>query len=547
MQLTPREKKIIPYAGAAIIAGIAVLVVLAQPGISNTFLTAIQNKGKRKSIATSSSTFVAASATPSGQQTIDTGLSLSPASSTSSSSVSSPTSNPQHSSSSSAGCALSLAFTPESGNPSGAGVAQYQLAAKNIGGGPCTGTSISVYYAGNESFSSSTPKATADGYYWQIGTLAAGAEYDIALTTNRAAPGAKEAVTTDEACLSASNGSDACANAGQSMAAKTASAPQSVTVNTMQASSSVIGIQSLVVSQSTLTPQSGKELGVWEWTDVTQMSSADMQNIVNEASANNFNVIYLTVDYYLTIANMPESNAKQTALANYDQSLQNFLTLAQQKNIRVDAEAGASNWGEAPNTTNAPHIMTFVAAYNQSHAIKFGGVQFDVEPYLLPQYNTNESGVLTDYVNLVANLASQDADENLPLTIIVPDFYTASMQWTPEVTVGGVTNYTYEQILRLLSPLSGSRIIVMACRNFAAGSDGTIDLSQSEVTEADTTNVKVLVAQETGPVTPAYVTFYGMTRSELAGQVAVINQTFDSDKSFAGISIDYLVPFLNLP
>ena len=70
----------------------------------------------------------------------------------------------------------------------------------------------------------------------------------------------------------------------------------------------------------------------------------------------------------------------------------------------------------------------------------------------------------------------------------------------------GVTTFTYNQILRLLNELPNSHIIVMAYRNFAAGPNSSVDLSSQEVQAADATAVKVIVAQETGPVTPAYVT-----------------------------------------
>jgi hypothetical protein len=478
------------------------------------------------------------------QESIDTSLSLAPGSSTQSTQPSltaiivnsKPLPKPA-----ATGCKLSLNFVVTNGNLNAPGNITYQLTAQNLGNQTCRTASISVYYANGETFVSASPKATADGYYWQFGALAAGKEDVIILTANRST--AANAATTDEACLSADNGSDACANAGSSQAATGAASVATVATTTTNSKPVVAASTPITLSSN------GRELGVWEWTTLTQMSASDMQNAVTAAAENNFNVIYLTIDDYLTIDALPDGTAKQQQFAAYEQAVGSFLSLAAAKGIAVDAESGSRNWGESGNTWQASAILSFVNEYNQTHAQKFRGVQYDIEPYLLPQYQANQAGTLTQYVQLVSDVVTQDKNDKLPLTIIVPHFYDANEQWTPEITINGMTDYTYRQILSLLNqlPSGDGRIIIMAYRNFATGSDGAIDLSQSEIQEADATNVKVLVAQETGPVTPSYVTFYGLSRAALASQAAYISKTFSSDSSFDGISIDYLDPFLQLP
>lgn len=452
----------------------------------------------------------------SSEETVDTSLSLEPPTTTISAppgvAIISPPAPV------SANCNLDLTFGITGGNLNSAGAMQYQLQSRNTGGATCTSPSISVYYANEESFVSSNPAATADGYYWRLPNLAPGAVYSIALTTSRTAALASGAVV-NEACLSANNGADSCANAS--------AVTPSVVVATPVTPS---------VSQTSQSVPTNKEFGVWVWTPVDQMTASEIQQTINEVAANNFTAIYLTIDDYLTTKN---SSA-------YEQSLENFINLANQKGVVVDAEAGWRNWAEAGNTSNAPQIMSFVAAFNAAHTGKFRGVQYDIEPYLLPQYQNDQSGILTDYVNLVETLVDQDKNDKLPLTIIVPDFYTATQQWTPTITVDGITAYTYDHIVRLLNELSGSRIIVMAYRNTPSGSNGSIALSTPEIQGADNSNVTVLVAQETGPVTPSYVTFNDTSRSKLFSATAAISQAFAGDKSFGGIAIDYLTPFLNL-
>lgn len=478
------------------------------------------------------SSSISLTSTSSRQQSVDTGLSLIPSSLP-------PISIPQrplplvYS-----GCKLSLGFFTTGGNLQATGSMSYTLTAKNIGGKACQSASISVYYAAGENYISATPAATADGYYWQLGDLTPGSERNIALTSIRTAALAAGNVT-NEACLSADNADDACSN---SVAASAIPANSDVP----QASGIIPAITD--TNGNSFPSSSKQEAGVWVWTSLSNMSTAQMQQIINEAATNNFTAIYITIDDYLTIAALPDGTEKQQKLQDYNNAIGQFLSLAAQKNIAVDAEAGWRDWAELQNTGEANRIMVFVSAYNQAHVQKFRGIQYDIEPYLLSQYGDDQEAVLTRYVQLIDQLVQQDKVIGLPLSVVVPHFYDSNEGWTPQVTVDGITAYTYAHILRLLNelPAGDGRIIIMAYRNFANGSDSAIALSSQEIKEADATNVKVLIAQETGPVPPSYVTFYGTSRTELFSQIGIINAAFASSTSFAGIAIDYLDPYLEL-
>ena len=448
---------------------------------------------------------------------------------------------------SAAPCQLGVAFTVASGTTAQAGGMVYILVARNTGGASCSSASLSLYYAADESFVSAAPRPTAAGYYWTFGTMAPGAQVDLMLATNRSAPLAA-GISPDEACLSANGVADACATAaGAGIAAPVVAPPAPAPVAPVAPASAPVA------------PTPAAEFGVWEWTSLTQMSgTAQMQQIVNEAAANGFNVIYLTIDDYLTIDALPAGAAKTQQLANYNQLVSEFLSFAAAKNIAVDGKAGWRDWGSPTNQGESADIMSFVANYNAAHAgasaPKFRGVQYDVEPYLLPQYangGADEATVLTQYLQMVENLVNQDRNlgaqgKGLPLAFDIPQFYDDVIQWTPQITLDGITAYPYNQLLRLMNVLPKSTLLVMAYRNFATGANSTVALAQTEISEADTTNVRVIVGQETGPVTPSYVTFSGTSKSYFEQQVGIVQQTFAPNKSFGGIAVDYLEPFLLL-
>lgn len=311
----------------------------------------------------------------------------------------------------------------------------------------------------------------------------------------------------------------------------------------------------LAVAQATTVARpAASEYGVWNWTPLSQMSVAQMQAAVNEAATGGCDVIYTTVDEYLAIDALPNGAAKNRQLAAYKNSVNEFLTLAAAQGIAVDAEAGWRDWAVPGNTWQSYEIMNFVSAYNASARTagkpQFRGVQYDIEPYLLPQYGTTattDGAVLTQYAKLVDGLVQQDKRDGLPLGFDIPSFYTASAGATPKITVDGITNYPYNQMLRLLNELPNGRILLMAYRNFAIGANGTIALSNDEVHLADGGRTKIIVGQETGPVTPSYVTFYGLSKSALDTQIGYIDQAFAGDSSFKGIAIDYLDYYVQLP
>ncbi len=303
-------------------------------------------------------------------------------------------------------------------------------------------------------------------------------------------------------------------------------------------------------SPKAFTVSPNKEIGAWIWDPVDQMSTSTMAQLVDAAAANHFNALYLSIDDYLSFETMAPGVERQAALQNLSTSIYNFISLAHQKNISVDAEAGETDWGEPQNYKYAEDIFNFVSSFNVAHDGKFRGVQYDVESYSLPQYGSDPVTVLTQYVGLVSDLVARDnalaSPAPIPLTMIVPYFYTAENGSTSPITVNGVSDYAYGQIVRALNalPRGDGRVMVLAYRNTATGSDGSVALARPEVQVAGGTNVSVVIAQETGNVQPGSITFYGMPKTSLFSSIQQIDSAFSSETAYGGVAVDYLNSFL---
>jgi hypothetical protein len=291
-----------------------------------------------------------------------------------------------------------------------------------------------------------------------------------------------------------------------------------------------------------------RERGVWVWESPQQMGPEAGEAALAAAQEHGFSVVYVTVDDYLAIAQMPEGRDKAAEKAAYFESVQQFVAAAHARGLAVDALGGARDWAKPENRFKGYALIDFVREYNAAYAsTTLRGLQYDVEPYLLPEYEANKVQVLEEFVAFVDESARRMHEVDAAFSIVIPHFYDSAQRWTPAITYNGKTAHAFTHLLEVMEQKQDSAIIVMAYRNFFEGDNGTKQLAEAEIREADKKgSVRVVVAQEAGNVPPEFVTFYGRSRAELAGALAAIHEAFDPYDSFGGTAVHYLDPFLEL-
>lgn len=426
-----------------------------------------------------------------------------------------------------AGCGITLAMASDKGTVAVGENTSYTLTVKNEGKKVCNGASVTAYYSGNQSFTSSTPKPSSSNYYWSFGKLDVGASKTVTVTVSQT-PGDTVPFMETEACATANNGQDACTTLRINIGGTAVAEPDE--------------------PEDEVEPfnPAGKEYGTWVWTSPNAMTATYMNKVISGAKANKINVIYVTIDDYLSIHNLAAGATKDAKKAKYSDALERFIVAANKEGIAVDVEAGWRDWAEAGNTWKSNVILDYAMEYNATRAAKIRGVQFDIEPYLMPTYEKNKAPLLTNFVALVDASTKRLGSNSLKLTFVIPHFYDSAQEWTPAVSNNGIAAHTFDHMMRILDARPGSSIILMSYRNFAEGDDSTIQISQVEVDQAAGRSTKVIVAQETGDVDPHYVTFYGLSRAEYDAQIALINQAFGGKSGFGGIAVHYIDPFLQL-
>ncbi|HVM73593.1 MAG TPA: hypothetical protein VMU13_01800 [Candidatus Paceibacterota bacterium] len=290
----------------------------------------------------------------------------------------------------------------------------------------------------------------------------------------------------------------------------------------------------------------GQENGAWLWTSVFKIDPAYRKTIIAGARENGINSIYISINDYISVMDIPDVSQRKKAEKTFDDTLEDFITEAHKNNIAIDAVAGAPNWGEAQSTYQADRVIEYVEQFNKTHAEKFRGLQFDVEPYLLDSYAANQKETLVGFLNLVNRTVATLNATDLQFSIVVPDFYTSHNQTALEFTFLGVSGSTFDHLLTILDKRPGSRMIVMAYRSQSSGNDGSIAVSRDEIAEANTSRTNILVAQETADVGDTSVSLYGDSKAYYAEQINDIRQAFGRDRSFAGTATDYIDTLLAL-
>jgi uncharacterized repeat protein (TIGR01451 family) len=440
-------------------------------------------------------------------------------------------------------CTLEYALQPNVSTVRNGDKVTYAVSLRNDSLQACQDASLSVYYSENETFVSAslTPSASSN-YYWKFGTLSSGQQKKFTITT-QATQDDSTSIHTDS-CASADGANDAC-DASDIIISGVDTTIASVPTTSAAANAS--SSTPVAATSATATINNGERTyGLWVWVSPIQMSNAYMDSIMTAAKTNGFNAVYLTIDDYLDILALPNGSSKDAQEAAYSSALERFVSLAHQNGVQVYAEAGSRDWSEDPSSTDGLEIVDYAMQYNKDYPNEMlTGFQYDVEPYLLPAYGTDPAKILEDYVSFVDATAQHLGGNSLKFSIVLPHFYDSVVDWTPSFIYKGTSGYAYDHLLTIMDSRPGSSIVIMAYRNTAAGTNGTIALADTEVTQASagSHSTKIIVGQETGNVSPAYVTFYGQTKAQYVQQVNQVENAFNADKAFGGIAVDYFDTF----
>ncbi|MET3289814.1 UNVERIFIED_CONTAM: hypothetical protein ABID98_002384 [Brevibacillus sp. OAP136] len=252
--------------------------------------------------------------------------------------------------------------------------------------------------------------------------------------------------------------------------------------------------------------------GTWIW-DATIIKT-DQEKIFKFARDNDLTTIYLQID-----KGVPET------------VYQNFVRSATEKQIKVEALAGRPQWALTNNQNQIKDFLSWVKAYNAAveSEERFAGLHFDIEPYILAEWKTNQKLVIENWMENMRFIEKETKGSGLKITLDVPF-------WLHLVKL---PNSNYSMSAWLME--KADSVVIMDYRNTALGNDGIVANAHTLLREASTLKRQAIVAVETAPSSEgAFTTFYSLSVGAMKTELQVAKEKLSHYSSYAGFAIhDY--------
>jgi hypothetical protein len=279
-----------------------------------------------------------------------------------------------------------------------------------------------------------------------------------------------------------------------------------------------------------VTPSANTIKGMWVWNYSTAVATLEARsNLIDFAKTNNVNLLYVNTG---------------VVLPQYPKEFSALIEQAHANGIQVYALDGDSSWALTANHSIALNRIQEVFDFNKAYPnTTFDGIQHDIEPYLLPEWTTDQNGTANQFLQLLQE--SQDKIKNsgtgIQFTVCIPFWYDEA---NPPLTVtyNGISKPLDYHILDI-----ADSVVVMDYRdsagNTTANQDGQIDHGKQEVAYAASIGKKAIIGAETmrpdGNGIPDYVTYFDNGKAYMNAELQKVTDSFGSSPGFGGIAIHH--------
>lgn len=260
-------------------------------------------------------------------------------------------------------------------------------------------------------------------------------------------------------------------------------------------------------------PAEKKSKATWIWQ--SEMIGTEKQQILDFSKQNEITLIYLRID--------------TTKPYDYYRS---FILEATAQGIEVHAVAGHPAWALTKNQMRMMNLVTWVKEYNQSagQEERIRGIQLDIEPYLLPQWETDRKRVIGEWQdNIKEFTAEAKKDADLEVSTAMP-FWLDDIP-APDQPEMPLSKWMISQF---------DTISIMAYRDTVTGPNGILSLVEQEMKEADELEKRVLVAVNLKKLNDDHASFAEEGISEMNRQLELLPEHLGQHPSYGGTAIhDY--------
>jgi len=226
-------------------------------------------------------------------------------------------------------------------------------------------------------------------------------------------------------------------------------------------------------------------------------------------------------------------------LATQPQRYRDFITDAHRRGVKVYALLGSAYLNTEryilPEQRGAATAMLKrVLDYNARapQQARFDGVNLDIEPHLLDEWNdANRENLLRDFLDVSAAWMAMKKESGQTLAIgpAIPFWFDGiQVQWH------GKTRPASEHIAELYD-----YVALMDYRDHAEGRDGIVAHAAKEMAYAEQVGKQVVIGLELTPNALKKVTFHHRREADLQHEMAATQAAYARSKAFAGFALHH--------
>lgn len=245
----------------------------------------------------------------------------------------------------------------------------------------------------------------------------------------------------------------------------------------------------------------------WVWNPWLLRTSPD--DLLHFAASNRVTTLYVQIDAEMDAADYAS-----------------FIRRASAQHVRVYALDGSPGWALDRSLPQA--FVDWLTRYQSSAASneKFAGIHIDVEPYLLPEWNSGRNDLLIAWKKSIEVLLTGAGRLGLPAEADMPFWFDEHAMPGEKGTLSAWMIDRFDGVTIMAYRDSGEQIA---------------EISKNELAEAEKLGKTLRIAVETNPSaeTPR-VTFYEEGSSFLKRQLETARKIFGDSPTFAGFAVhDY--------
>jgi hypothetical protein len=295
-------------------------------------------------------------------------------------------------------------------------------------------------------------------------------------------------------------------------------------------------------------------VGAYTWHQAGQLTTVQLRRRFGFLRANGFRTVYLEAGDWVDAADQPRTSVtRQGQLDTIRGRLRRYVAAASGYGLAVHAVGGGPSWtGDLGYLGEL--LVRLVGGYNAGVAAgeRLKGVHLDIEPYVEGGWHDDTNSSLRTYLTTIAGIVAtyrrqlaRPASRSLQLGLAIPFWFDGEGDAPGAVDFNGAVKPASRHLIDMLANLPGAYLVIMSYRNFTGWANGSIAHAANELWYAKVkAKCGLVVGQQYGRVTPAFITFNGYRRAVFRRAAAQLTAAFRRYPQFRGISVDDVDAYL---